>query len=211
MVFAISLGTGLGVGLDKKQAPSNPLNTSIPSTNTSSPEVKGAILGTSLASLLTSDGDRHLFFQYVNGSLCHMLYSSSSQSWVPRIDFLTPNTVPKNLTSISVWEDIGGGAGNVIIDVFFIDNNNRISTTQYPTAFDAQFLGIIENGTFSVPPNTRLAVAQFPVLTPDNRAVSSVTTNSNLTILKGAIIYFNSPTTNITMINGLYYQGPGTN
>ncbi|KAI4148403.1 MAG: hypothetical protein LQ340_005104 [Diploschistes diacapsis] len=96
MAIAIALGVGLGVSLTRaKSTNSSPVNTPTPgsspigggnSTGNSTSGPGGVLANsiandTSLASVETSNGSRHMFYQDGNGSVQHAVYTSSQSSW----------------------------------------------------------------------------------------------------------------------------------
>ena len=92
VLIVVILGVGLGIGLKEKQVINNGnggSSGSTPSSNSTSTSnatsssnhttpvlARGIINDTSLTSVMTLDGNRHVFLQDINGTLRHAVFSS---------------------------------------------------------------------------------------------------------------------------------------
>jgi hypothetical protein len=209
IIAAIALGVGLGVGLSRKDSSGPSTTTSSSSSNTSTPAgplLNVALAETSLASVQTLDGAKHLFFQDVNGSLRHNVYSASSNSWLPEADFVWSSSLPKNMTPIAVAEDYMSNLQQILILLFYIDVNNQVRGLRYPIA-EKEIFGNITNGTFPTLEGTRsLAFTRVPF---PSEEISNYTSNSNLSIRDGGVLYYESPSKSIVAFHGLWQERIG--
>ena len=193
-ILAIAVGAGLGVGLGVGLQRQHSLDT-LPSTDSSgqstttpavpSPTspvlVNGAMKDTSLASVTTANNDRHLFFQDINSTLRHAIYSTSQDTWLSSVDFLITPQRPRNGTPIAVLDASAGADPGLPVNVYFVDENNNLAAVQFPPTMAGNLL----NNSFFVFPETRsLSVVQLP--------------SSDQTFL-----FYESPYQNVTVLEGM--------
>ena len=199
-ILAISIG--LGVGLSKRSSPST-----TPGTPSEAPPVTpvvnhGAMNDTSLSAIQDTEGNRHLFFQDLNGTLCHILFSKATNSWVEGVNFISSERPPRNLTPISVVK-----AKETIIatyfNIFYIDDANTIAAVQYSanqSLLPAPYP--IINDTFSTSSNTR----SLSVLGMRNSTVSVIEPNEEdadlTTFWNQYLLAYEDPAKQITVLNG---------
>ena len=130
VIVAIGLGGGLGLGLHNPQASNSSASASTVSPS-QPPLVNGALKDTSLASTSTADGNRHVFFQDINGTLRHAQFSAATNGWLPSIDFLLTEQQPRNHTPISAIQALPLDDRDAEINIYFVDVNDTLSAVQY--------------------------------------------------------------------------------
>ena len=196
-ILAIALGIGLGVGLKRSVSSSDlpdPTHSSLP---IATPSPKNAILNdTSLAAITTSDGNKHLFFQDLNGSIRHTSFDVSSKSWATSPQFVETEIAPRNLTPLAVVEieQSTSATQSPTMEVLYIAFNNTLMDVIYGFTV-SQYLsrGSLLNGSFSVAPDTRsLTVAQ----TKNIPSASEFNTTAEVVLL------YEAPNHNITTLHG---------
>ena len=168
LVIVVALGIGLGVGL-RKISPDNPSMSSIspPSNSTSTSNssslifTRGVLNDTSLASVITFDGNRHIFLQDINGTLRHAVFSSTTNLWLPNVDYLWPHAsipTPRLGTPVVATypSDVWGPTG---ISLFYVNANSILSAVTFDT-----YLGLISDsdemeGTIAIKQDSRCVTA----------------------------------------------------
>ena len=206
-VMTTILGVGLGVGLGLvQQHPSPDVAASIPLIN-------GALNDTSLASVITADKNRHLFFQDVNNTIRHAIFAASQNAWLPSIGFINSPRQPKKYTPISVLDvsnassaetHVSASTSLVVIDIFYVDVNNTIAAFQY-IDLNGNDSGVfltydyLLNSSFPVYKDTRsLSVSQF---------LSNSSNGSASDIFSNVFLLSESPGRNITVLQGSHSGG----
>ena len=226
IALAIAIGVGVGVPISRRNqstvssmSPSTTASspsiatTSSPSTATSTagptatPErlTNGALNDTSLASVLTSDGNRHLFFQDINGTLRHALYSAATNGWHTNVDFLSTSPAPRHGTPIAVLEarsipdlEVSSGA---TINVYYVSTENTLAGFQYT---DTEGLPLapdqVLNLTSPVAPTAKsLTIARFLSWNITN----SVPTIGTTTEVDEAFLAYENPWGNVSILRGV--------
>lgn len=167
-VAALALGLGLGLGLRRTEAShassiaTDPSSVAVP-TPTPTPTFlsRGILNDTSLATVITSDDNPHVFFQDYTGSLRHTVFSKSTNSWLDDIDYVNTPKAPRVHTPIAA----SGTQVELVVDgfdveltyVFYIDVNNLLSVASY-SASDGDLGGFAApaiNSTFVTEPGSR--------------------------------------------------------
>ena len=159
-MIAIALGVGLGVGLTHRDATLAPSVTAASSSSTPLPILKNGILNdTSLAAVTTAEGNRHIFFQDINGSLRHNVYDQSSNKWLNGTDYLDSDLPPRNLTPIAAF-----AITDFLILIHFVSTNDFLSATSFDIgggSSQGHVPGLM-NDSFPVAPGSRtLSLAQM--------------------------------------------------
>ena len=159
-----------------------------------SPASKGAILNdTSLASVITGEGNRHIFFQDTNGNIRHNVFVASSpagSSWETEADHVFTDVLPKNQTPIAALSPSSSPVLTQIF-VFFISTENLLAAVTYssdPNLVDSTNL---MNNSFPVAAGSRtLSITPVEVDRKDTFDYSALlffeAVNGNITILQGA-------------------------
>ena len=185
LVAAVGLGIGLGVTRSKSNTSSPP-----------APLTHGAMNDTSLASLVTMDNDRHIFFQDVNGTL-----SSRQREWLPSVDYVHTQQKPRNNTPIATWE-LSANSGTVIL-VYFVVEDNTLAAVRYRSSgvFDymgseSSSMGSLLNRSLSVPNGTRSLSLSTAL---SNQTLNLSTSPSTIS---AGYLYFEDPTHNVTVLEG---------
>ena len=185
MVTAVALGVGLGVGLKKGRS-----NTLSPSNSTSPTFTRGAVNDTSLAAVLTSDGNRHIFLQDINGTLRHAVLSSVENLWLSDADYLfppVPVSPPRLGTPITVTYPATPDPSYIL--VYYVNVNNTLSAILY----DIDLVGVVDGDTF----NGSIAIK------PDSHCISAATIkrSANDEFLY-TLLFFEAPSGGITFLFG---------
>ena len=202
VAIAIALGVGLGVGLKQREVASVPSSTTIsPSmvsvsptsmpSATSAPTPKHGILNdSSITAVTTVEGNKHIFFQDINGSLRHTVFSQFAKSWADEADFLSTATTPQNHTPIAAIE-FRFGNNTDEIHVFFINTKNLLAAVLYsPTS--------VIVGSPNPMNNSFPASAASRTL-----SISSMQLSQNGTYAE-AILMYEAPSGNITTLRGYF-------
>ena len=133
--------------------------------------IHGVLNDTSLAAILESSGDKHVFFQDLNSSLRHTVYYGSLGEWSNAAEFIQPERQPRNHTPISVIEShlpIYVGPGGVF-EVYYVDVNNTLASFQYVLNRGAVINSSSLNQSFSISTGARsLSAAHRPPGTLQN-------------------------------------------
>lgn len=217
-IVVLAAGTGTGIGLRKRQSSSTPAPSGIATpteTATSTiptisvTPVGSALNDSSMSAVLTPEGDRHLFFQDVNGTLRHAIFSKSSDSWLANIDWISVQRLPKNHTPISALQTVQpfGVPG---FNVFYTDINNTVAAVQWSPQGSSHFdPSAIINSSFDSGQGSRSisvcrlstnasqsnsaapppAVSTKPVNTIDEALLLFETATRDITVLHGIIVF----------------------
>ena len=175
IVLAIGLGVGLGVGLPKRRGstvPQEPSETG-PQDCTSSkersincpvPSLKtGALNDTSIDAVTTSDGNRHVFFQNINGSIQHVIFSTANQDSIPAADFILTPSPPRNYTPLAVFTiTIGMDIPKEELQLFFVNSSGLLNGVRYVPA-QVGTTSIELNGAYAVSSDSR-SLSVTPVI-----------------------------------------------
>ena len=215
-VLAISIGVGVGVG--KRQSsntsPSTTTSATIDATTSSTiPTASviltdGAVNDSSISAVLSSDGDRHLFFQDIKGNLRHAMFSQSSNDWLTSIDSIDVQRQPKYATPISALQTVQP-VGNQGFNIFYIDVDNTVAAVQWSPQGDAILdpSGVFK-GSFSVWQATR-SIPIFRLVTNASQP-STVPSNASMNSIDEALLFFETATRNITVLQGIIsFQSSG--
>lgn len=195
-LLAIALAVGLGVGLQHGalSAAAAPTLAPIP---TPSPSLKNGILDdTSLAAVTTMDGNRHVFFQDINGSLRHTVFERSSEVWLNDAEYIITSSQPRNLTPLAAVVLYLGA--NEFTGLFFINTEDLVAAVGF--AGSGTLLGSkdLMNSSISVAPHSRtLSVAQ---MRPSQG-------NASREAIAEAILLYEAPNHNITTLRGYLIPG----
>ena len=201
LIIAIGLGVGLGVGLKKSNIANSGTNGSsgplAPSNSTSPVFARGALNDTSLASVATPDGNRHIFLQDINGTLRHAIFSSVANLWLPDVDYLLPTVSvpsPRLGTPITATYPADPDIPNIL--VYYVNTNNTLSAISYVPQF-----GVIDGDM----------IGASIAIKPDSRCLTAATVQRNAT--DGhlyALLFFEAPSGNITFLYGQHGLDPDT-
>ena len=190
-IIAATTGIGVGVGLHLHRD-TDTLNASTSSTDGNSNRAKsGALIDTSLAAIKSATGNRHVFFQDVNGSLCHIAFSASQNTWLPSIDLVPTPTPPRKYTPIAVADIQTGSDNDVGVCLFYFDTSNSIVVAPYGSALTSEAeLIFIGNSSVPVATDSRsLNIYQLPSNRPPNSIIRSE-----------ALLFYENPTGNMTTL-----------
>lgn len=185
-ILALSLGIGLGVGLPSRQP-----SVLVPSSNQS------ALLNdTSLASAVTSDGDRYVFFQNSRGFISHSVFDSAGNTWLPsnptgsiECDRTPRNRTPMAILSVPVQDqEIASQVGvNETFILFYIDTTDSLIGINYIASNNERKKENMFNISIPVSQSSR-SLCITPILL-------------NSTFEQEAIVFYSGPTNDI---NGLH-------
>ena len=166
IILALALGIGLGVGLRRSETSSSVSA----STNTS---IRNGVLNdTFLTAVMTSEGNRHVVFQDMNGTLRHKIFVLNGQadgqgnggSWSNAENFLVTDPRPRNNTPIAgMWPLIQDQ-----VHVWFVDEDDHLAGVNFNTGPNNPNLASsasasLMNGSLAVAKGSQmLAVSQFP-------------------------------------------------
>ena len=160
VLIAIALGAGLGVGLSHRDVTSVPAATAASPVSTPLPILKNGILNdTSLAAVTTAEGNRHIFFQDINGSLRHNAFDQSSNKWLNGTDYVESDSPPRNLTPIAAF-----AITNFLILIHFVGTNDLLCATSYQVGRGSSqgHAPSLMNDSFPVAPGSRtISLAQM--------------------------------------------------
>ena len=196
VILTISLGIGLGVGLPASRS-SSPSTTS--TTSGPSPLIHGVLNDTSLAASMTSDNNRHLFFQDVNGSLRYIVFSQSLGAWSNNIYIIQTPQQPKLHTPLSVFR-----MSWTVFIVSFADIDNNLVAFTY-CAYPATCLSApnLFNSSYPMLPSSRSLN-----IVPLQSHLDQVPTNSsgyNRTyLLDDLLLFYSSPSNSVTVLHGSF-------
>ncbi|KAM0799383.1 hypothetical protein BDR22DRAFT_910741 [Usnea florida] len=146
ITVAIAVGVGVGVGtLRHREYGSHGLSTTTnpptpsptaPQNHTTEPisTTQYILNDTSLAAIVLSDGDRHVFFQDSNGSIRHAIRSASENQWTISIS-LNLSSRPKNHTPLAAN---GYSSGFDSIGLLYVSENHVLVSAQPIEGFWSQ-------------------------------------------------------------------------
>ena len=206
IAIGIGLGTGLGVGLRSQQTASSPASqstSSIVPSNTSPPILKNGVLNdTSLTSAVTPDGNRHLVFQDINGTLRHAQFSTTTGSWLPSIDFVFTQRRPKNHAPLAATAISSLETGPIAYPLLicFIDSTDSLTTTQYP--YKESTYATLLNESIPVAHDTRsLSISRIP----SSNDSEADPTSSSIVVRDEYLLFYETPTNGLALLHGLYF------
>ena len=193
MILAIALGVGLGVSLKQKNSMTASGVTNVSDSNSSTQH--GVLSDTSLSAIETLDGNRHLFFHDKNGSIRHVTFGQSINSWISQSDYVYTNVIPKNHTPISTIPITTEGnrtdsAPNEV-HLFYIGLNDTVQAVSIFTG----------EPVYSSPAFT----TTLPVASKTRSLVVSQLNVTHANTFAEAALFFEAPNGNITIMHGLYY------
>ena len=206
-VLALSLGCGLGIGLRSDLTSTNPTGTPTtvptPTTTAVPPPIQptnGALNDTSLSAIQLANGDRHLFFQDINSTLRHAVFSKAFNKWLDSVDFIIPERPPRShtpLTTLDMNADPSLSADASMMLLCYIDINDTLAVTSYniyngQNSIDGPFWNT--NDSFRVSTSARSLGGSVFVT---NSSVDSVPNPSSEILL-----FYVNPTNNITLLHG---------
>ncbi|MCJ1334162.1 hypothetical protein MMC10_010869 [Thelotrema lepadinum] len=193
-IVAICLGVGLGVGLSKNASNSQatsatstssagPTPTSAGSSNGTPLTQHGVLNNTSLAACISFDGDKHVFFQDVNGSIRHAI-SSGPSTWSSTVDFLPISPQPQNNTPLDVYLINTPTQSKPIMSIFYLSADNVIQAMTFSPG-SSPIPGVFNTTEFAIPPTGKtLSVSRV------------ITNNSNFD--NNALLFYETSSGNIT-------------
>ena len=197
VIVAIAFGVGLGVGLKKSSSNRSSTSSSAsPSNSTSSPNTssptltRGVANDTVLASVMTSDGNRHVFLQDINGTLRHAVFSSTANLWLPDVGYLLPPapiSPERPRTPITAtYPEVGDQPGWIL--VYYVNTNNTLSALTYDID-----IGVLGGDAF----NGSTAIKS------DSRCITTATVrkSANDETLY-TLLFFEAPSGNMTFLYG---------
>ena len=198
-VGILSISIGLSVGIPTRSSSSS-------SSSSSSVLDHGAMNDTSLSAIQDADGNRHVFFQDLNGTLCHVLFSRATNRWAETVDFIPVERQPRNLTPISVVTARTSLIATYF-NIFYIDTANTIAAFQYAAN---QSLLLTQypliNSTFSTLPDTRsLSILEMNTSTESELELNGTSTVIMTTCIQYLLVY-QRPTKEITVLNGFGFN-----
>ena len=216
-VVSISMGVGVWHHSQRSSSSSTSASTASPTASSSTPIgtsspmlpplVNGALNDTSLAAVSTSDGNRHLVFQDINGTLRHAQFSVATNDWLPTINFVVTQQQPRKSTPITVIEAFSiDPESGTDLNIYFVDTNNTLAATQYTTQAEASICVLdsaaLLNQSILVSTSAKsLSVARIP--SNDSNVVPTV---PNSTIVQDEyLLFYENPTNNVSVLHGLYF------
>ena len=114
----------------------------------------GALNDTSLASVTTDDGNRHLFFQDINGTLRHVEFSHALNMWSTDSDLIHTKRPPRLYTPLTAISVVSPDAE--AINIYYFDVNDRLAATRYQHGYGYLDKSIdILNSSFPVSSKSR--------------------------------------------------------
>lgn len=174
---------GLGADLIQHDAP---LYTTLPRN--------GILDDTSLAAVVTREGNKHVFFQDRNQSLRQAVYSHAAGKWLDGAGYVYTKALPRNHTPIAAvtLEPLhlsDNYMGPKTIYIFFIDTNGLLAGTTYiqGQGFTDNHLPSVLNDSFQTASGSRTL----------SLAWSQNTRAPSLSLL------YEAPTGNITVLRSL--------
>ena len=241
-MLAVSISIGVDVGIHNQSPSSNaavnpsatPSMTSaaLPTSTAAPPlSINGALDDTSLASCMTSDGNGHLFFQDVNGTLRHATCTAAG-NWLPSVDFILTQQVPRNYTPISVAESFSTDGS--AINIFFATTNDTLAGVNYfpSTSPKSGVQKLITsqknvlNDSFVVSSSARsLSVNRLyssfsnssglynqSATSPFARQAGLLRPGTHSNVTEEVVLYYASPSQSVTVLQGLRSGlGPSSN
>ena len=167
-LLCTALGAGLGVGLRNNEASSISTSTATTAltpttTDAPSPPLKRGILNdTSLATVTTFEGNRHVFFQDLNGSLRHTVFYQGANSWANEADYVNLASSARNHTPIAAIKLGAEILGFDRILIFYVSIENVLASTLYGVHAANILNGNLMNNSFPVVTGSRtLSVTQM--------------------------------------------------
>ena len=199
-IVLISLGVGLGVGLPAHRSASQ---SSSNSSSVQPPATHGALNDTSVAALLADNGDRHLFFQDINGTIRHTVFSETLNDWSDAIIFIPTERQPRLHTPLAC-EWTAGYPPDPLANIFYVDTNNNLAAFEYlVTARSAVSPSILLNESFAVSPKSR----SLTVMRKNwyENAPDQLGDHNQTQIWEEWILVYSSPSNNVTFLYGYNY------
>ena len=133
------------------------------SSSTAPTFTRGALNDTSLAAVLTSDGNRHLFLQDINGTLRHAVFSSVENLWLSNVDYLLPDDTfspPRLGTPITTIYPSAINNDFETILVYYVNVENTLSLIYYDTSAGKVDSSDILNRSIAIEPNSRYSLGE---------------------------------------------------
>ena len=207
-ILALALGLGLGLGIksrsDQPSAPSSSSTSASSSIQTSTASgstsgatpvpTKGIQNDTYIAAVTTSDSNRHIFFQDVNGSIKHMVTAQSggSAQWVNTADTVQTSSTPRNSTPLAVVRFNRNVAFPDFMHLFFINSDSQITATYFEADGGTEFTP----GNVSIPVATNSTTLSISQVTPAGSDNGSGYTE--------IVLLYEAQNGNITILNGVF-------
>ena len=192
-VIAISIGIGIKFGLQRSSL-------EVPSST--SPVLKhGALNDTSFAAASASNGDRHVFFQDINGTLRHATYIDSFSTWLESVDYIPTVRQPRNRTPLSAIEVMQSPDPDYF-NLYYIDTNDTLAAIEYaPNGYPLTTPPHMLNDTFSASTSARsLSVSRlYSTGAPSYNFNASY---NNTVILDELLLFYQSYNDNVTVLRG---------
>ena len=188
------LAYGIAFGLSRKSRSSVPVG----------PEMltNGAIKESSIATVLATDGSRHLFFQDINGSLRHAIYSQAINSWLASVDFIITDSRPRNHTPIAALptENAFGADGFYL---FFVNTDDIAVSQEWSMMYLNQITFDPLKGTFwNVAPATR-SISVTRLLSNVSEFRDIPPPDPGIVMTDEALLFFEAPNGNLTVFYGI--------
>ena len=197
IIIVIALGVGLGVEIPAHQSASN-------SSSSRAQPTHGALNDTSLAATADLNGNRHLFFQDINGTIRHAIFSHSLDAWSDTIEFIPAERQPKLYTPIAVaWLAVLPPAPYIAI--FYVDINNNLAATEYSVAAERYVSpSVLLNNSFAVSPDSQsLSISR---LHWTENATDQSSQNNQTQVWQEwqeYLLAYSSPSDNVTFLYGI--------
>ena len=165
----------------------------------------GALNDTSLASVSTSDGNRHLFFQDINGTLRHALYSPAFKSWRGPLDFILLERQPRFHTPLSATE-VACSWTTTCIHLYYVDIDDMLAAVSCIPG-----LGLCrqfpENLNLSVPVSTQSRSLSISRVYSHRADLPSIGANMDQAFSWDTfLLFYEDPSGKVTVLHGNYFK-----
>ena len=190
----MGVGTGISAHRSGCQSPSN-------SSSSLIQPIHGALNDTSLAAISENNGDRHLFFQDVNGTIRHVVFSQSLNAWSPTVEYIPTERQPRLHTPLAV--DFADGVPTYIV-IFYADTNDTLAAIEYSVAAqESASSSILLNDSFAISRDSRsLTISR---LHWNKNAADQTNQNSETQLWQEWLLIYSSPSSTITFLYGNTY------
>ena len=208
VILAISFGVGLGVGLPASRV-SSPSTAGTPSPPQ---RIHGVLNDTSLAVSMTPDNNRHLFFQDVNGSLRHTVFSQSLGAWSSSIDFIQTPQQPKLHTPLSVVAASMKNFKQASFILSFASINDSLVVFGYNVSPTGQlyFPQNLFNTSYPMLPSSR-SLSSVPLQSYKDQISTNSTYENKTLLLEDLLLFYPSPSNEVTVMHGSRILPPDQN
>ena len=144
---------------------------------------------TSLAAVLTSDGNRHVFLQDINGTLRHAIFSSVANQWLREVDYLLPSrpaALPRLGTPITAMYPWASNLNWILL--YYVNVNSSLSAIPYFVP-GGTLLGDVLDGSIAIKPASRCLSAATVHRSTDDE-------------IQETLLFFEAPSGQVTFYYG---------